>query len=239
VADFNADGKKDILVCSAGSSSACVHMGNGNGTFGVSIPFSVGSAPNAITVGDFNGDNKTDIATANQAGANASVLLNNAPTVMVNTSSPILCLGLVANLTATGANTYIWSTGDTTSSIVVSPAITTSFMVMGADTTGCQNAAVLLQNVSNCTSVIQLSDNNSDLNIYPNPFSSQTTITFSETQKNTIIKITDVTGRRVNSEQLIVNSKSVTIDISGYAKGIYFIEVQTEKGVINRKIIKE
>jgi len=32
--------------------------------------------------------------------------------------------------------------------------------------------------------------------------------------------------------------KSVTIDMSGYAKGVYFVEVKTEKGRVNRKMIK-
>ncbi len=77
-----------------------------------------------------------------------------------------------------------------------------------------------------------------EVSISPNPFTSQTTITFAEEQQNTRIEITDVMGRRVNKEQLIVNSKSATIDMSGYAKGIYFVQITDEnKNSINKKIV--
>ena len=47
----------------------------------------------------------------------------------------------------------------------------------------------------------------------------------------------DVTGRLVNSEQLTGNS--VTLDMSSYAKGMYFVEIKTEKGVIRKKAVKQ
>jgi len=62
---------------------------------------------------------------------------------------------------------------------------------------------------------------------------------FNEEQKNTTIKVTDVAGRVIRNYELgIRNEKSVTLDMSGYAKGVYFVEVKTEKGRVNRKMIK-
>jgi hypothetical protein len=78
--------------------------------------------------------------------------------------------------------------------------------------------------------------NSIDFTIYPNPFTSTTTITFSEEQRNTSLKVMDVTGRLVNSEQLTGNS--VKLDMSSYAKGIYFVRIEDEKkNVVMRKIV--
>jgi hypothetical protein len=50
-------------------------------------------------------------------------------------------LGTSTSLTASGANTYVWSTGATTATITVSPATTTTYTVTGTDSNGCQNTA--------------------------------------------------------------------------------------------------
>ena len=78
--------------------------------------------------------------------------------------------------------------------------------------------------------------------IYPNPFTSTTTITFSEEQKNTKINITDVLGQTI--QQLTTNNKQLTLDLSDVAKGIYFVRIESfdklrmTNSVVNRKIIK-
>jgi len=76
------------------------------------------------------------------------------------------------------------------------------------------------------------------ISIYPNPFTSTTTITFSEEQKNTSLKITDVIGQTIL--QSTITNQQYTIDMSSFAKGIYFVSIQDEnKNIINRKIIKQ
>ena len=83
---------------------------------------------------------------------------------------------------------------------------------------------------------------NSSVSIYPNPFTSTTTITFSEEQKNTSIKVMDVTGREIRSfdKLRMTPGGSVTLDMSGYAKGIYFVRIEDEKkNVVMRKVVKQ
>jgi len=59
-----------------------------------------------------------------------------APTVAVNSAT--ICAGTPANLTATGATTYSWSTGATSASIAVTPTALTVYTITG--TTGsCTN----------------------------------------------------------------------------------------------------
>jgi photosystem II stability/assembly factor-like uncharacterized protein len=57
-----------------------------------------------------------------------------------STSTPFnVCHGGSANITASGLNTYTWSTSATTASITVTPSVTTSYSVAGTTTTGCSN----------------------------------------------------------------------------------------------------
>ncbi len=64
-----------------------------------------------------------------------------APTPTVSVNSPTICSGNSTTLTASGANTYSWNTGATTSSIVVSPTTTTIYTVTGQNT-GCATTSV-------------------------------------------------------------------------------------------------
>jgi hypothetical protein len=48
-----------------------------------------------------------------------------------------ICSGAATNLTATGGSSYLWSTGATTSTIVVSPTATTTYTVLVTDAAGC------------------------------------------------------------------------------------------------------
>ena len=53
------------------------------------------------------------------------------PTPTVTVNSPAICPGQSVTLTASGAYSYLWSNGATTSSITVSPNVTTAYTVTG------------------------------------------------------------------------------------------------------------
>ena len=64
-----------------------------------------------------------------------SVLCNVPPSVNISGATSI-CEGDSATLTASGASTYSWETGETTASITVSPTVTTSYTVTGTSSSG-------------------------------------------------------------------------------------------------------
>jgi parallel beta-helix repeat protein len=100
--------------------------------------------------------NTTYNVTANDAnsctGASASVTItvNPLPVVLIEGSpsgSSTIVLGNSKSLTASGATSYLWSTGSTANPITVSPATTTSYSVIG--TTGsCSASAMHTVNVA-------------------------------------------------------------------------------------------
>jgi gliding motility-associated-like protein len=63
------------------------------------------------------------------------VTVTTTPTVTVNPASPGVCPGDTAVLTANGATTYLWSSGQTTDTIVSHPASNTTYTVTGKNGT--------------------------------------------------------------------------------------------------------
>ncbi len=114
-----------------------------------------------------------------------------------------------------------------------------NYTVFGSDSLfGGGNADTYLAKLKDSypLAISELKNIQSSILIYPNPFTSQTTITFSEEQRNTTIKIIDLLGECI--QQLTTNNKQLTLDMTGYAKGIYFVQVTDEKkNTINKKII--
>lgn len=61
VADFNNDGKPDILTENGNSNSISVLLGNGDGTFMPAVPYDLGLSPMNVAVGDIDGDGNLDV----------------------------------------------------------------------------------------------------------------------------------------------------------------------------------
>ena len=76
------------------------------------------------------------------------------------------------------------------------------------------------------------------INISPNPFTSQTTISFSTEQKNTTIKIMDVIGKEIKTVNF--TGKQYIIEKGTMQSGVYFVQItDTNKNMVNRKVVVE
>ncbi|MBA3663653.1 MAG: T9SS type A sorting domain-containing protein [Bacteroidetes bacterium] len=69
-----------------------------------------------------------------------TVTVNNLPAVAISGSSAV-CSGNPANLTASGATSYTWNTGATTTTIAPTPSVNVAYTVTGTDANNCINTA--------------------------------------------------------------------------------------------------
>ena len=79
-----------------------------------------------------------------------------------------------------------------------------------------------------------------NLDVYPNPSRDVFNITFtSETVQDLRIRVLNVVGEEIVKEDLqqFVGEYAKQIDLTDNAKGIYFLEIETNNGVINKKLI--
>lgn len=87
-----------------------------------------------------------------------TITINPVSTPTVVSSSTIICINTTASLTASGATTYTWSTGNVNDTLFVSPVINTTYTVVGANG-ACTNSAV--STVSVIGVAISVTGNNS------------------------------------------------------------------------------
>jgi hypothetical protein len=117
-------GSSTTLTASGGTSYV---WNSGENTSSITVSPSSNTTYN-VTVTDANGC---------QASASVTVTVNPLPTPAI-TGNNILCNGASTTLTASGGTSYVWSNGENTSSITVSPTITTTYNVTVTDGNGCQ-----------------------------------------------------------------------------------------------------
>ncbi|MFL5765730.1 MAG: PKD-like domain-containing protein [Bacteroidia bacterium] len=76
----------------------------------------------------------------------------------------------------------------------------------------------------------------SDVSVYPNPFSSQATIKFEQEQRNTVVTITDIAGKEVT--RAIFSGTEMSIEKGDLQSGIYFVKIApTDNRMIIKKIV--
>ncbi|MGP8213948.1 MAG: beta strand repeat-containing protein, partial [Bacteroidia bacterium] len=140
-------------ICSGSSTTL-------NASGASSYTWSTGGVGSSITVSPVSNTtytvNGTSAAGCPASAQTVAVTVNTTPTVSVSAASPTICSGNSTILNASGAATYSWSTGQTGSSITVSPASTETYTVTGT-TTGCAGAAKTVTVNVNPTPTVSLS----------------------------------------------------------------------------------
>jgi hypothetical protein len=98
---------------------------------------SITVSPTSTTTYSVTGTNSSGCS----GTASVTVTVGSSITVAANASPPSICAGGTSTLTATGATSYQWNTGETTASITVSPGSTTTYSVTGTNSSGCSGTA--------------------------------------------------------------------------------------------------
>lgn len=123
-ADFNGDGKIDLVIADFEGTSVSVLLGHGDGNFNAPVDYPVGSFPDSVAVGDFNHDGKLGVLVANNGSNTALLLLGNGDGTF--TAGPSLTTGpspkaiAVADLNGDGKlDAVVANSGDNTVSVLL------------------------------------------------------------------------------------------------------------------------
>jgi len=144
-------------------------------------------------------------------------------------------------LTAQSIGTYQWLNCST----VFTPLLNETNQSYTATANG--DYAVIITNgacvdTSACYTIYTVGLNqigsNEELIITPNPATNQFTIENSQLRINAI-HIYNVLFEEVLFKQLTTSNQQLSIDVSTWKAGVYFVEVETEKGFIRKKLVKE
>lgn len=106
---------------------------------------------------------------------------------------------------------------------------------------GCKKSATDTVYVVVCTGVENIGDNNA-VSLYPNPANNLLSLEVNEKVTGNVgVIITDVTGRVVSNQKdmNLIEGKTMSLNISGIASGIYFMEVTAGQVQYYAKFIKQ
>lgn len=144
-----------------------------------------------------------------------------------------------------GAYTYLWSTGETTQTIVVDSASfggagTYNISVTVSDSVNnCSVSDSIVVTISTCVGIDNQSQN-IDIQLYPNPNSGLFYLELDLAERSNLeVQIVNSQGQMVYSSKAYKNRLHIKneIDLRQEAKGMYFIHVISNKGLISKKIL--
>jgi hypothetical protein len=167
-----------------------------------------------------------------------AINVGSVPAITVSSSTSLICVGQSVVLTASSsAVSYTWSTGSNSISITDTPTVTTTYTVNGTDALGCIGTATFTQNVSPCTGIDQTIIALNSYDVYPNPTSSEITVSLKTFDLSTFVEVYNTLG------QLIIKKaaaeKNIKLNLSELAEGVYHVRITNEgKQLYQTKVIK-
>lgn len=159
-----------------------------------------------------------------------SVQVNPKPLVTASSTKTLVCRNQPQLITASGAGTYSWSTGATTASTTVTPAldILYTYVVTGTDANGCSNTASVSLKAELCTGLTEMHASGPGITIFPNPSSGSFRLEIPAGKANRSIRIYNLSGALIKSVDGV--SGSMDMDLMKEPAGIYFVHVSDGAG---------
>ena len=156
------------------------------------------------------------------------IVVHEIPNVTISGNNSIV-IGESTTLTASGAASYVWSTGETTASITVSPTENKTYTVVGTSAGGCTDDASITVYVSP-DAIGENADNN--ISIYPNPTDDVVNVVCKNMKDITIMSMT---GQVVGYKD--VNDDNAVVDMKDYPQSVYILMIRKDDGSMIRKNI--
>ncbi|MBX3163936.1 MAG: T9SS type A sorting domain-containing protein [Bacteroidetes bacterium] len=163
------------------------------------------------------------------------------PNTFANASNIDVCKTQTVSLNASGADSYLWSTGATTSissvGFVNTPTGTVVYTVTGTNSGACSKTATVQITVNACVGIEEQQTNINHVIVYPNPSNGKLTAELNKKGLEKNITLTDLTGRVVMTHK--TTNEKIDFNISELNSGIYFLQVQSGAEKHTVKVVKE
>ena len=230
-----------ILVITPPSASICVGKSSTFSVTGaISYTWSNGSnnnpqnfSPSSSTVYSVTAEDSFGCIGKNTL----TITVNPLPVITINPTSPEICRGEIATITASGSITYTWMPGNVVSNSFTAAPLTTGFYsVTGTDNNSCENNKVFLINVNGCTGIEANTNALQNTFIFPNPTKGMFTAKFEFDGEKTI-SVIDGLGKIILKSTTVKTAEN--FNLTGYAKGIYSVKIDTKLGSANYKLVIE
>ena len=167
-----------------------------------------------------------------------------------------ICKGESITLQGTGGTEYVWSTGDTTSELTLTPLRTTTY-TLTASRGGLSDHDEITVTVINCDLDNSVSENDlllqnevilsnqkdeieSEIKIYPNPTRGKINISSDSSLQNFNMLLININGDVIYSENEIRTKGTLIkreIDLSIFAKGVYILQLYNESESYVEKVM--
>lgn len=148
----------------------------------------------------------------------------------VNPLPPLQCshdtiveYGNLVQLKASGADSYLWSTGDTTSCITIYPYVNKTYSVTGFSKNGCNSEASIN---------VWVFDKADEIVLYPNPADDKVEIYIPLIDE---VNVFNLMG--VQLDHVEANRQAVDLNVSRYLNGTYIIQIKQMKNNYFKKLI--
>ena len=131
--------------------------------------------------------------------------------------------GTYATLSVSGADTYLWSTGETTEQIKVLPYDDQTYSVTGFFENGCSSKASI---------TVRVNKDEDDMMLFPNPADSDVSLHLPQIEE---VWIYNVLGESI--EHRTTEGQPVHLDVSHFANGVYTLLVKHQGKLRHAKLI--
>jgi hypothetical protein len=208
-----------------------------------SFLWSTGETSPSITVNPTSTTTYSVVVTSDQGCLNQDTVV----VTVENTESVVADAGQDQNvcpdssetvLTASGGDSYLWSTGETTTSITVSPTVTTVYTVAVyvGNTHSIDDVTVNIDESCSDNIVVQ-----KELKLYPNPTNGVINIEMSGVKGDLNVSFFNLNGSMVHTENMNNSSKAKVlksqINLFRLAKGMYIVKLSNENAVVIKKLM--
>jgi hypothetical protein len=130
---------------------------------------------------------------------------------------------------------YVWTPGNLTGATVAG-LTAGGYTCTVTDANGCQASKTIV-----ITGINERSAEEASFNMLPNPATNKVTIEYTADKAvPATVRLVSINGQEVYSENFAqAKGKNIqNIDISGLAKGVYFLQLRSENANISKKLIK-